>query len=176
LRRTQTNSLDRTIAWVIAGLILYLVAVYFPFLAMQSHGIANETALISGIVALYQQGMGVMGLVVLLTCLILPLFTMLSLLYILLPLRVGLRLPRAAWLFAWNQRLRPWGMMEVYMLGILVSMVKLAKLARIIPGPALYAFIALIFVLAAASVSLDNHLVWDFFQSSMMGDTPDKQP
>ena len=164
LRRTQTNSLDRTIAWIIAGLILYFVAVYFPFLSMRSHGISNETALISGIIVLYEQGMGGMGLVVLFTCLMVPLFTMLSLLYILLPLRVGMRLPWAAHLFAWSQRLRHWGMMEVYMLGILVSMVKLTKVAKIIPGPSLYAFIALIFVLAASSVSLDSHLVWDSFQ------------
>ena len=169
LRRTQKNSLDRSIAWLIAGLIFYFVAVYFPFLAMRSHGMLNETALISGIIVLYKQGMGGMSLVVLLTCLIFPLFTMLSLLYILLPLRMNRHLPGAAGLFAWTQRLRPWGMMEVYMLGILVSMVKLAKMARIIPGPALYSFIALIFVLAASSVSLDSHLIWDSFQSPQEG-------
>lgn len=175
LRRTQKNSLDRTIAWVIAGLILYFVAAYFPFLSMQSHGIYNETALISGIIILYQQKMATMAMVVLLTCLILPLFTMISLLYILLPIRLNHHLPGAAQLFAWTQRLRPWGMMEVYLLAILISMVKLTKLAKIIPGPALYSFIALTFVLAAASISLDSHLVWDFFKPSQeekSGDEP----
>jgi paraquat-inducible protein A len=175
LRRTQKNSLDRTIAWGIAGLILYFVAVYFPFLAMQSHGISNETALISGIVTLYGHGMSAMSLVVLLTCLIFPLFSLISLLYVLLPIKLNRRLPGAANLFAWNQRLRPWGMVEVYMLGILVSMVKLTKLARIIPGPAFYSFIALIFVLAASSVSLDSYLVWDFFHSSPEVPLPKKR-
>ena len=170
LRRTQFNSINRTIGWLTAGLILYGVAVGLPFLAMQAKGIANKTAMASGILVLYEQGMGGLGLVVLLTCLLFPLFTMLSLLYILLPLSMGRRLPGAAPLFVWTQRLRRWGMMEVYLLGILVSMIKLAKMARIIPGPALFSFIALIFVLAAASVSLDTHLVWDFFQSSPQSD------
>lgn len=160
LRRTQFNSVNRTIGWLSAGLILYSVAVSFPFLAMQAKGIANETALTSGILVLYQQGMGGLGLVVLLTCLLFPLLTMTSLLYVLAPLRVGRRLPGAARLFAWSQRLRPWGMMEVYLLAILISMIKLTKVARIIPGPALYSFTALIFVLAASMVSLDSHLVW----------------
>lgn len=102
-----------------------------------------------------------MSLVVFLTCLIFPLFSMLTLLYVLIPIRIYCPMPGAAYLFSWCQRLRPWGMMEVYMLAILVSMVKLTELARIIPGPALYSFIALIFVLAASSVSLDSHLVWD---------------
>jgi len=164
LRRRQRNSINRTIAWVMAGLVLYFVAVSFPFLAMQAHGMANETGLLTGIVVLSRQGMGGMGLVVLLTCLVVPLFTMVTLLYILLPIQLEKRcLPFAARLFVWNQRLRLWGMMEVYLLAILVSMVKLAKLARIIPGPALYSFVALVFVLAAASVSLDSHQVWESF-------------
>ncbi|MDD5757570.1 MAG: paraquat-inducible protein A [Desulfobulbaceae bacterium] len=164
LRRTQKNSLDRTIAWLIAGLILYFVAVSFPFLALQSHGIANETALISGIIILYKHKMASMAAVVLATCLILPLYTMISLLYILLSIKLNRYLPGVSRLFAWTLRLRPWGMMEVYLLAILISMVKLTKLARIIPGPALYSFIALTFVLAAASISLDNHVAWDFFK------------
>jgi paraquat-inducible protein A len=52
-------------------------------------------------------------------------------------------------------------MMEVFMIGILVSMVKLAKMAKVIPGIAIYSFALLIFVLAAAVASLDPHLVWD---------------
>lgn len=161
LRRTHQNSLDRTIAWLVAGLILYGVAVSFPFLAMQAKGISNTTSLATGIIALFKQGMVGMGLVVLLTCLVFPLFTMVSLLYVLVPIRLGHPLPFAAPLFAWIRGLRPWGMMEVYLLGILISMVKLAKMARIVPGPSLFSFIALIFVLAAASVSLDAHLVWE---------------
>jgi paraquat-inducible protein A len=51
-------------------------------------------------------------------------------------------------------------MMEVFMVGILVSVVKLAKMAQIIPGISLFSFLALIFVLAAMTVSLDDHLIW----------------
>ena len=47
------------------------------------------------------------------------------------------------------------------MLGILVSIVKLSKMAVIISEVSLYAFAALIFVLAGAISSLDPHLIWD---------------
>jgi paraquat-inducible protein A len=50
--------------------------------------------------------------------------------------------------------------MEVFMLGILVSIVKLAKMAQIVPGIAAFSFMALIFILAAAMASL-THEVWD---------------
>jgi len=51
-------------------------------------------------------------------------------------------------------------MMEVFMIGILVAVVKLVKMASIIPGTALYAFMVLIFILAASAAALDPHIVW----------------
>jgi uncharacterized paraquat-inducible protein A len=33
-------------------------------------------------------------------------------------------------------------------------------MAKIIPGISMYSFLALIFVLAAMTVSLDSHLIW----------------
>ncbi len=52
-------------------------------------------------------------------------------------------------------------MMEVFLIGILVSLVKLADMAQIVPGIALWAFVALIPCVAAATSSLEPHLVWE---------------
>jgi len=161
LFRSKRNSLDRTIAMNLAGLILYAVAVSFPFLAINVQGIVRQTGLVTGMKVLYQQGMSGLALVVILTCILLPLMEMLGLLYILVPLKLGRKAPGAVHLFHWVRHLSPWGMMEIFMLGILVSMVKLVKMATIVPGSALWAFIVLIFVLAGSSASLDAHLVWE---------------
>jgi paraquat-inducible protein A len=161
LFRPKRNSLDRTLALNLTGILLYAVAVSFPFLALKTQGFVREAALLTGMKVLYQQGMSGLALVVILTCILFPLIEMLSLLYILLPLKFGRKLPGAVVLFHSVQVLKPWGMMEVFMLGILVSMVKLAKMATIIPGTALWAFVLLIFVLAGSTASLDSHLVWE---------------
>ena len=58
------------------------------------------------------------------------------------------------------QTVRPWGMVEVFMLGVLVSLVKLAHLAGIVPGIALWAFAALMFVMAAIASVLDPRDLW----------------
>jgi paraquat-inducible protein A len=82
-------------------------------------------------------------------------------LYVLVPLKLN-RVPRnLALVYRFIRSLQPWGMMEVFMLGILVSYVKLAKMAKIIPGLAIYSFVVLIFVLAGAAASLDPRIVWD---------------
>lgn len=52
-------------------------------------------------------------------------------------------------------------MTEVFLLGILVSVVKLAKMATIIPGTALIAFLGLVFVLAAINAFLDPYAIWE---------------
>jgi paraquat-inducible protein A len=52
-------------------------------------------------------------------------------------------------------------MMEIFMLGILVSGFKLIKMASLIPGLSLFAFFGLIFVLTTILVTLDEHLIWE---------------
>jgi len=160
LYQKKANSLDRTLAFAIAGLILFILANSFPFLALKMGSQVRETTLITGIHELYIQGVQVVAILVLLTTVLIPFIQMTCLFYVLLPLKFG-RIPkRLPQVFRFVRCLQPWSMMEVFMVGILVSIVKLAKMAKIIPGISLYSFLALIFVLAAMTVSLDAHLIW----------------
>jgi len=163
LYKHKPNSLERTLAFAIAGLILFILANSFPFLGLKIGAQVRETTLITGIHMLYVQGMQGMQLIatlVLLTIVLVPFTQMMCLFYILLPLKFG-RLPkRLPRVFRLLLSVQPWGMVEVFMVGILVSVVKLAGMAKIIPGISLYSFLALIFVLTAMTISLDSHLIW----------------
>ena len=165
LYKHKPNSLDRTLAFALGGLILFILANSFPFLAIRIGAQVRETTLITGIYELYVQGVQVIAILVLLTTVVVPFTQIMCLLYILLPLKFG-RLPkRLPWVMRFLQRIQPWGMMEVFMVGILVSVVKLAKMAKIIPGISLYSFLALIFVLSAMTVSLDAHQIWEEWEA-----------
>ncbi len=161
LVRTKPNSIDRTLALLLSGLILFSVACSFPFLGLRSGGAMQETALVSGVITLYDQGMTWLSMLVLMTCIMIPLAQMLGLLYVLAPLKFKRTAPFAGRVFRWSRSLQPWGMMEVFMLGILIALVKLGELATIIPGTALVAFSLLIFVLAAMLSVLEPHQVWE---------------
>jgi paraquat-inducible protein A len=166
LFRSKADSINRTLAWTIAGLVLYVVAVTFPFLAMRSGSIIRETGLLSGIHQLYDQGIIPLAALVLLTCVLIPLLQMLGLLYIYIPLKIGTRPLRfAVPVFRLFRHLKPWSMMEIYMLGILVAIVKLGKMATIVPGLAVFAFGLLIFVLTFALSSVDSHMVWEHLEA-----------
>ncbi len=160
LYKHKPNSLDRTLAFALGGLILFVLANSFPFLGLKIGSQVRDTTLITGIYELYVQGMQTIAILVLFTTVLVPFTQMLCLLYILLPLKFG-RLPkRLPQVFRFLNSIGHWGMVEVFMVGILVSLVKLAGMAKIIPGISAYAFLALIFVLAAMTVSLDSHLIW----------------
>ncbi|MGD8342882.1 MAG: paraquat-inducible protein A [Desulfobacterales bacterium] len=160
LYRRKRNSLDRVLSLTVAGLILFVIANVYPFLTFRLEAQVQETNLITGVVELYQQGMWIVAGVVLLTTIVMPLIELSGMLFVLLPLKFRRQPWKLALLFRSVRSFRPWGMMEVFMIGILVAAVKLVKMASIIPGTALYAFMVLIFILAAASAALDPHIIW----------------
>ena len=160
LYRRIRDSLDRTLALAIGGLFLFIAANAFPFLAMKMQGSVTHTTLSTGVRALYEQGSPIVASLVLLTTILAPFLQISSLIYVLGPLRFGIRLPGQVQVFRLLGGVQPWSMMEVFIIGIMVSLVKLLGMAQIVPGLALWSFVLLIPVLAAASSSLDAESVW----------------
>ena len=161
LRRHRPDSIDRTLALVVAALLLFALANSFPFLAMQTGGLVQETTLLSGVHELWRQDLRLLAALVFCTCVLVPAAQLIGLGAILLPLRLGRRPPPgAARILRLVQAAAPWGMMEVFMLGILVALVKLGHMATIVPGVSVFSFAALIVVMAAALSTLDPALVW----------------
>jgi paraquat-inducible protein A len=166
LVRSKPNSIERSLALALASLILFAVAISFPFLAMKTGGFEQQSNLVTGVWLLYAQDMAGMATVVFLTCLLFPFLQISALLYILLPIYLKRRVPLAIQTFRFIIKLQPWCMMEIFMLGILVSLVKLAKLAEIIPGTSLWAFALLIITSAAQLTVLNPHEVWETLEVS----------
>jgi len=160
LFKEKVDSLDRTLALTLAGVVLFAVANTFPFLAFVMQGRETQTTLGTGVVDLYRQGMTPLAALVALTAIAAPAVQLGTLLYLLLPLRLGRVPPALATVFRLMRRIQPWSMMEVFLLGILVSVVKLAGMADIVPGLAIWAFGVLILVIAAANASLDPRIIW----------------
>lgn len=160
LHRHRSNSLERSLALTLAGLILFVTANSFPFLSFEMQGQTTETTLMSGAFDLYNQGRWELAAVVLFTSIVAPGAQLLLLTVVLGALRFDRLPPGFAYLFRLVTQLAPWGMMDVFLLGLLVAVVKLSGLATIIPGTSLFAFVVLIFVLAAAQSALDPELVW----------------
>jgi paraquat-inducible protein A len=141
--------------------VLFVVANSFPFLSFDMKGQETQTTLVTGVRDLWQQDKPELAGLVLLTIFLAPLLQIAILLYVLLPLhrnRVPWQMKRA---FRLLRHVEPWSMMEVFMIGILVAIVKLLDMARIEPGLALWAFVLLFLLISGAVASLDPHAVWE---------------
>jgi paraquat-inducible protein A len=155
------GGLEAPLALTLGALVLYLIANLFPLLALNIQGRTQDTTFTGAALTLAQEGMTALGMAVWVTSVLVPGSVIFITLYVLVAVRLGRRLPLLRPLLAWLSRLRPWGMLDVFMLGILVAMVKLSDLAQIIPGPGLYGFVPLILFSAGAAATLEPRLLWD---------------
>lgn len=166
LYTNKKNSIDRALAIGLAALIMFVVANAFPFLEISVSGNSQSMSIISAVFALSDEGLWLLAGVCFGFILLFPLCRMAGLLYILLPLRFRKRLPGIEFVYRWIVYLSPWSMMEIYLFGAIVALVKLASMASIELGYSFWAF-ALLNILTAASLQMiDNHSVWEFISEA----------
>ena len=161
LSRNPTNGITRGIALTFTAIILYTVTCVFPFLSFGEAGIVTHTRLFSGIIGLYDQGMYFLAAAVSFTTVAVPVFMLAGLCYLLLPLYANRRLPGAARVLRWIMHLQPWNMVEIFMIGIIVTGVKLHKIATLEPGIGAWSFMLLIFIMAAIGACLEPRVLWE---------------
>jgi paraquat-inducible protein A len=161
LRRRARNGLERTLALAFASSVLFVVANSFPFLSFEMRGLSTQTTLLTGVVDLWQAGKEGVASLVFLTIELAPAAQIGLILWVLGPLRFGQR----PWLLPFAFRLlrhaQTWSMLEVFLIGILVAIVKLMAMASVVPGISLWSFVLLIGVLTAAIASFDPEEVWE---------------
>lgn len=160
LFRTVRNARARALALNLSAMLLLIMVNSLPFLSLKLSGRLEETLLLSGAWALVEDGQWELGLVVALTSAIFPFLTISAWLYMLVPLNLGYRPPGLGWVFRWTNRLTPWSLIGVFMLGVLVAIVKLADLAEVVPGVGLFAFVILLIVISAARIHQDASVIW----------------
>lgn len=160
LYRHIPDTLNRSLALNLAALMLWLMANLYPFIGLQVAGVYQENLLLTGGWALYEYGMGELGLVVFLTSVLFPFLAIAGMIYLLLPICLGYLPPRAGLVFQSIKIIEPWCLISVFMLGTLIAIVKLQDLAQVLPGFSLAAFTALLIVYTMARSSFDAETFW----------------
>jgi paraquat-inducible protein A len=160
LYRNTPDSLDRSLALTFAASILFIIANVYPILGIEVQGTVNATSLIGAVRSLWNQEMRMISSLVGVTTILMPAGELGILIFLLLPLKLRHTPPGAALILRFLQVIKPWGMVEVFMLGVLVSLVKLTGASTLIPGVALWCFGGLTLLLAAVSVSFNPREIW----------------
>lgn len=147
------------LALVLAALVVFVIANATPIVVLSVQGVQNQATLLGSVVALWNEGRQLVAGLVAATTLVAPLTDLGLMLLLLMAASRGHRPACFASLLRLVQAVRPWGMIEIFMLGVVVALVKLSHLAMVMPGIALWAFAALT-VLLAIIVSWDPRSLW----------------
>jgi paraquat-inducible protein A len=166
LFRSHPGGLDRALACTLASIVAFIIANVFPIVGLKVNGELIQTTLIGAARAMNAEGKHSIAALVFFTTMFAPLGQLLAITWLLLPLRAGRVPPGAGPVFRFLLSIRPWGMTEVFLLALLVALVKLAAIATVVPGIALFSFGALMILLAAAASALDTHELWAAIQAA----------
>jgi len=174
LARGRRDPFGRPLALALTGLLLLVLATRMPFISIDLYGRENGAGLITGAVQLDQSGEWELGLVVLAFTIGAPLAKLFCLAWVLFGLRADPP-PRTLYiLFRWAERLGPWSMVEVYLLGVFVAYTKLGDLAHVQVGIAVYALGGVMLAIAAADWTLDPDAIWEALEARRVVAAPER--
>jgi paraquat-inducible protein A len=166
LQRRENASIDTAIAWAVCALVLLSLSNAYPLVAMHVNGSSRDTTLIGAALGLFAQGFGSLAALVFLTTVVAPLLQIVTLLYVLIPLRRRRRAPGQNAVLRVLTRVRPWNFLEVFMLGALVALVRLSNFAHIAAGIALWSCALLMLCMSALAGVTSSEQLWRWVEES----------
>ena len=154
-------SLIRVACFSASALLLMIVAQSLPFLTLNAAGLQRELTLVNTATSLMTSDAPVLGCSVLFFTILAPLFLIIGMLYAATPLFFGRSWPLACQVLKWIYRTEPWNMVEVFLLGVLVSILKLAQVSEVAINLGFYSFAGVMICIAAALAGIDRRELWD---------------
>jgi paraquat-inducible protein A len=151
------NASQRIIALATTSLIFLLASLPFEFLSFSASGQYQSIDILGSLWILVEKDYALLALVQAIVVLILPAFVLMSLLYLLVPLQLGLRPKKANWVVKTLFNLLPWTMAEIFLIGVLVSLIKIVSMADIGLGLSFFAFLLFTIFMTITLLYVDKY-------------------
>lgn len=167
VRLRMPGSIGHCWAFLIAAMILYIPANTLPMMLTSSLFGSSDDTIISGVLFLWEDGSWYLAMIVFVASILVPIGKMLALIIILLSVQLpGVELTpgrraRLARTYRIIASIGRWSMLDIYVVGLLATVVQLTALASVRAGPAALAFGAVVVLTMLATESLDPRLIWD---------------
>ena len=160
LYRHKKNSINRTLAFSLSALLFYIPANMLPILTLDIYGNTGRNTMLNGVARLWEQGFWWMAFLVAICSVLMPLFE----LVLLLTISIAIKRQRYSRALPFTIKLQhltsSWAMLEVYLLGIIVAIVKMSDLGDLVLGQALVCYLILLIFTLCALQSYDRHYAW----------------
>jgi paraquat-inducible protein A len=164
LTRFRTDAYERVAASAVAAIICLLLANSFPFLSFAAKGLESVMTLPSTPMSLWENGMPEVAILIAGFIIFIPAAVLVLLLLLAFPLARGQYrwwlLPTAHLIF----QIQGWSMVEVFIIGVIVSLVKISAMATVVLGISFWAYAAFSVLFTFAVASLDRFQCWELIE------------
>ena len=163
LYQRKTNAYNRTLYLTLAALIFYIPSNYFPIMKTVSITTYENSTILGGIFYFFQHGEYFVGTVIFMASVFIPLVKLIILLFLLHSVRTG-----STWRLIDKNNLHMtihligrWSMLDIFVMGMMISLVHFGDLAMVTLGWASVSFAIMVVLTMFATESFDTRLLWD---------------
>ncbi|PID60101.1 MAG: paraquat-inducible membrane protein A [Gammaproteobacteria bacterium] len=163
VRSRFRNSLQRTWAFLLVGMIVYVPANVYPIMATYSFSGDTTDTIFSGVLSLIDTGNVGIAIIVFTASIIIPIakFIAIAFLALSIQLRVNLTEHTRHRLHAITEFIGRWSMIDVFVVAVLTASIQLGSIRSVEPGIGINAFAASVVFTMLAANALDPRLIWD---------------
>lgn len=164
LHQRKPDSLNRTWAFLIASMILFIPANVMTIMNVAYFGNDDPSTIIGGVILLIQLGSYSVAFVVFVASVIVPVFKMIGIMMILLSLHFQINMSdqQRIKMFRFIEFIGRWSMLDIFVISILAALVNISGVAVITAGSAATAFGGVVVLTMLAASSFDTRLLWDY--------------
>lgn len=163
LKRRTPYSLALTAAFSLCALLFYFPANLFPILKMSMFGRITENTIFTGVIRFYQDGDYFVAIVVFLASILIPFLKIIGLILLVVSTRIHSQnfQPFRTKLYQAVETLGRWAMLDVFAVAVLISLIKLGRLANVVGGKGAFSFVMVVIFTILASASFDPQMIWE---------------
>lgn len=157
------NSLSKTWALLIAAIILYIPANTLPIMTVVLWGDGQPDTIMSGVIHLMDGGMWPLALLIFVASIFIPILKLLILTGLMISIYFKSHWKPAdrTTLYRVTEFVGRWSMIDIFVIGILVSLVQFGNTASVSPGIGSLSFAAVVILTMFAAHTFDPRLIWD---------------
>ena len=163
LHLRKPASIHRTVALMVAAAVLYIPSHLLPVMTVVEFGEVSHNTIVSGMITFWKEGAYPIAIVVFAASIVIPFLKIVTLIW-LCAAATGRVRPSPAMLgrlYWFTELLGRWSMVDIFVVGIVVSLMQLGNYMTITPGPGALAFAGVVVLTMFAAMSFEPRLLWD---------------